>query len=83
MDLDHTTQVVEQLALNNIPSLVVGELALNYYNVPRVVHVSPEQSPFVGNYLCIYAKVPRKSSFASTRVNFPQQWNFFNRSVAC
>jgi hypothetical protein len=41
MDLDHITQVVEQLALDNIPSLVVGELALNYYNVPRVVHVSP------------------------------------------
>jgi hypothetical protein len=39
MDLDHLTKVVEQLTLNNIPSCVVGELTLNYYNVPRVVHV--------------------------------------------
>lgn len=24
----------------NIPVCVIGEIALNYYNVPRVVHVS-------------------------------------------
>ncbi|ERF74383.1 hypothetical protein EPUS_02070 [Endocarpon pusillum Z07020] len=38
MELDYVVKVVEQLALGNIPFCVVGELALNYYNVPRAVH---------------------------------------------
>jgi hypothetical protein len=42
MDLDYVVKVVEQLVLGNIPSCVVGELALNYYNVPRAVHVGSE-----------------------------------------
>jgi hypothetical protein len=42
MELDYVVKVVEQLVLGNIPSCVVGELALNYYNVPRAVHVGSE-----------------------------------------
>lgn len=39
MESDRAAKVVQQLTLGNIPSCLVGELALNYYNVPRAVHV--------------------------------------------
>lgn len=39
--------VLATLQKENIPVCVVGEVALNYYNVPRVVHVSLWQS-FMG-----------------------------------
>ena len=40
MELDLVARIVQQLTLGNIPSCMVGELALNYYNVPRAIHVS-------------------------------------------
>jgi hypothetical protein len=46
MELDNVVKVVEQLVLGNIPLCIVGELALNYYNVPRAVHVGYELSVF-------------------------------------
>lgn len=35
--LRSTLSAIQQ---GNIPVCVIGEIALNYYNVPRVVHVS-------------------------------------------
>ena len=32
--------VLSSLQREGIPACVIGEIALNYYNVPRVVHVS-------------------------------------------
>ena len=37
--LSYVNDVVGLLSAHRIPSCVVGELALNYFNVPRVVHV--------------------------------------------
>jgi hypothetical protein len=32
--------VVSSLQSEGIPACIIGEIALNYYDVPRVVHVS-------------------------------------------
>lgn len=32
--------ILSTLKERDIPACVIGEIALNYYNVPRVVHVS-------------------------------------------
>jgi hypothetical protein len=39
MSLDLLQRVFQVLSQREIPFCIVGELALNYYNVPRVVHV--------------------------------------------
>ncbi|KAK3946189.1 hypothetical protein QBC46DRAFT_369086 [Diplogelasinospora grovesii] len=38
MDLIPTQKVVSILQSHGIPVLIVGELVLNYYNCPRVIH---------------------------------------------
>lgn len=38
--LEQIDAVLYMLSTNNIAVCIIGEVALNYYNVPRVVHVS-------------------------------------------
>lgn len=41
MELTRTVfKVIELLRQNEVPVCIVEELALNYYNVPRVINVS-------------------------------------------
>ena len=44
MSLDLLQCVFQVLPQREIPFCIVGELALNYYNVPRVVHVGSNSS---------------------------------------
>ena len=44
--IEHIDSVFHLLDAHGISACIIGELALNYYNVPRVVHVSDcQQSP--------------------------------------
>ena len=41
MEFEDVYRLLALLLEADIPVCVVGELALNYYNVPRIVHVGP------------------------------------------
>lgn len=40
METTETLAIVNALKSKSIPVCIIGELALNYYNVPWVIHVS-------------------------------------------
>lgn len=44
--IEHIDTVFHLLGAHGISACIIGEFALNYYNVPRVVHVGDcQQSP--------------------------------------
>jgi len=64
------------LAHSRIRACAVGELALNYYNVPRAIHVSYLQRPQGAAYGLI-SNDSRTSRYASLMTRSPKLPSFF------
>lgn len=70
METELIKSILQPIRKQSIPICLVGEIALNYYNVPRVLHVGLQKSACLAEILTHHT---RKSKSAFLRPLCPLQ----------